>query len=131
MPAGDLSRLGKLLDGDDAALAAWLVGLWKVEALRPRLVEIAQAAGTADAVRQSVLEGLASLGGPSSRKLLTDLTDSQQPFTTQALAAAALEALDMKAGAARAVAVLEAAPTGADPTALLIRFSIKSRGRRL
>jgi putative heme-binding domain-containing protein len=107
-PAGDLSRLGRWLDGPDAVLraaAARAAGLWKVEPLRVRLVALAEAgAGAVEPpVRRAALEGLARFG---DRRALDRLAGSSGPPEAQPLAIAALATLDPAAAARHAVAWL-------------------------
>ena len=108
-PAGDLARLGPLLSSGDESLkveAARAAGAWKVEALRPKLVEIASGAGTSEPFRRAAMEALAAIGGAASLKTLDDLAASDRPLADRRLAVAALAALDPKAAAARAVEVM-------------------------
>ena len=130
-PAGDLNRLGSLLDAPDVelqALAARVVGLWKVEGLRPRLIQLAQAEGTELRLRQGAIDGLALLGGPASRQTLEELTAADRPFAVRAMAAVALATIDLPLGAERTANVLTAAPTGADPTPVFTAFLERKQG---
>ncbi|HZT79381.1 MAG TPA: HEAT repeat domain-containing protein, partial [Gemmataceae bacterium] len=130
-PAGDLARLGKVLSSDSEevqAAALRLVGLWKLEALRPQVTEAARAESTPESVRLAALEGLALLGGPASRETLEQLTDDKRPLEVRRVAVAALASLDAKAAAPRAVDVLAAHPAGADPSNLFAAFLRQKNG---
>ncbi len=75
-PAGDLTRLGRLLDGPDEALreaAARAAGLWGVEPLRTKLQAIARADETRDPLRRAAIDGLELSGGPGARQALEEL----------------------------------------------------------
>jgi len=109
-PAGDLARLGPLLAGGEEPLrieAARAAGAWKVEALRPALVELARTAATPEPLRRATMEGLADLGGPESRKALAELAAPGRPPARRIMAVEALASLDPAAAAARAVELLE------------------------
>ncbi len=107
-PSGDLSRLGGLIAPGEATLRAEALraaGVWKVEPLRPALAGLAEARDTSDPVRRAAIDGLVSLGGPSSLATLAKLAETG-PIPERRLAVVALAALDPKAAAAQAVAVL-------------------------
>jgi putative heme-binding domain-containing protein len=108
-PDGDLPRLVPLLKEDDEGLrivAARLTGLWKLEAARPRLLELARAEKTSDAVRQAAVDGLAALGGRASIEALEKLASEEGPRTPRRLALIALVRLDAKTAAKHASALL-------------------------
>src|SRR5208337_2892085 len=92
-PAGDLARVGDLLASESEAVraaAARIAGLWQVEALRPRLLELARAAKTSETVRQAVMDGLVLLGGQASQEVLAELTAAERPFAVRRMAVIAL-----------------------------------------
>jgi putative heme-binding domain-containing protein len=129
-PAGDLNRLGRLLAADNEPLrraAAQAAGLWHVEALRPRLLELARAANTSDPLRQAAIEGLALLGGKASREVLEELARTTQPMAVRRRAAVALASLDVQAAARRAVELLATDPAG-DPTDVVNVFLQRKNG---
>ena len=100
VPAGDLSRLGTLLNGGDEALraeAARAVGAWKVEPLRPNLTALASARDTPEPLRHASIDALASLGGPSSLQALGNLAGKDYPPADRRMAVVALATLDPKA----------------------------------
>jgi putative heme-binding domain-containing protein len=108
-PAGDLARLIPLLKSDKEDLqmvAARVAGLWGLEAARPRLMELAEADKTRDAVRQAAVEGLTALGGKSSIAALEKLADAEGSPSRRRLALTALVRLDAKSAADRAASVL-------------------------
>jgi putative heme-binding domain-containing protein len=125
-PDGDLARVGRLLDsGSDAvcAAAARVIGLWKVEALRPQLVEHANSPAASAGVRQAAVEGLGLLGGQASRDALDRLAaGARQPPELRRRAIVALTNFDLQAAAARAADVLAATPGGADPADVFAAF---------
>jgi putative heme-binding domain-containing protein len=130
-PAGDPARVGQLLDaGDDAvrAAAARLAGLWQIEALRPRLLELATSGS--GPVRQAAIDGLAALGGSSGRAALTELAGAGKPPEVRRAAVAALAGLDPAAAAPLAVDVLASA-NGQDPTDVVAAFMQQKNGPAL
>jgi putative heme-binding domain-containing protein len=130
-PAGDLARVGTLLNSDNDAVraaAARAAGQWGVEALRPRLLELARAQETSDLVRQAAFDGLALLGGPASRSALAELAGADKPPALRMKAVIALASLDLDAAAARAAEVLATAGAGADPTDLFATFLERKNG---
>src|SRR5205807_2980319 len=83
-PAGDLGRVGKLLDSDSPALraaAARAAGQWGIEAARPRLLDLARAEKTTEDQRQAAFDGLALLGGKASREAFETLSAPDVPLT--------------------------------------------------
>jgi putative heme-binding domain-containing protein len=108
-PSGDLARIVSLLKEDNESLrtvAARAAGLWKLEAARPQLLELARADKTSDSLRQAALEGLTTLGGKASVEALEQLAGMEGPPARRRLALIALARLDAKAAAGRAGAVL-------------------------
>ncbi len=108
-PEGDLSSLAEVLKRQDVELqtmAALCAGLWKVESLHGDLAALASSEATPVATRKSAMEGLVALGGDNSRKLLEELVGDKQSRTTRVAALAALAAVDLKAGARHAIALL-------------------------
>src|SRR5262249_38760741 len=92
-PSGDLARLGKVLVAESEPLrasAARLAGIWKVEALRPQLLELARAANTSERLRQATIDGLGSLGGEMSRQALDELSAKEQTPAVRRMAIVAL-----------------------------------------
>ncbi len=130
-PSGDGRRLLPLLNEAHERLrmaAARLAGLWKLEAARPRLVELARAAKTSEAVYQAAVDGLATLGGQASTEALEKLVIEEDLSaastaglsTRRRLALIALVQLDAKAAARHASALFASGggqPSGDDSTA--------------
>jgi putative heme-binding domain-containing protein len=129
-PAGDRGRVAGLLDdGDDAirAAAARLAGLWKVESVRPRLVEEAGDDRAGAMVRLAAVEGLGLLGRGSKDALDRLAGDRRQPERVRQQAVIALASLDVPAAAARAADVLASTPDGADTADVFAAF-VQRRG---
>jgi len=102
IPAGDLDAIQGLLNGSDATLrasAARAIGAWKIDSLRPRLIELAGASDTARETRASALDALIQLGGVESRKRVEELAEKGKTAQIQSLALAALVSIDAKAAA--------------------------------
>jgi putative heme-binding domain-containing protein len=108
-PAGDLSLMDELLEAHDdgvAAGAAKLLGLWKVEASREQLVQLAKRGTEPTGKHLAAVSALADLEGDASRRILDDLsTASNAPKMRQA-AATALVRLDPVAAAKQTVSLL-------------------------
>lgn len=126
-PAGDLARVAPLLveKTDPAArqAAVRLAGLWKTESLGPPLQAIAASAKSAESLRASALESLASIGGKAGRESIEVLTRPSHPLPVRILATAALARLDVDAAASHAVEILrDAVKYQADLTPLLAAF---------
>ena len=85
-PTGQAAESGSRAVADETllTLAARAAGLWKVESLRPRLTEIATAAGSSESLRSATIESLAALGGSESREVLIKLTAADGPFGMRA-----------------------------------------------
>jgi putative heme-binding domain-containing protein len=133
-PAGDLGRVAALLDADSEALRAEVLrvaGLWKLEALRPRMVDHARGATTPEPVRRAAVEALALLGGPSSREVLEQLCGGDRPLTVRRSAIIALVGLDAGVAARHAVPVLGAHKEGDDPTEVFAAFLQRKHGAAL
>ena len=129
VPAGDLARVGRLLDSPDVttrAAAAKAAGLWKVESLRGRVETLARSKETPDLARRAAIEALASFG-PSSRDALASLAALPYPVATRLEAAAALVALDPRLAADRAVATLAEA-RDVDPSPVFSAFVDRKGG---
>lgn len=128
-PAGDLGRLAALVEteGDPAArvAAVRLAGLWKAEVLRGAIRLIAEAAGTAPALRASALDALASMGDKAGIEAL--LTPGR-PLPVRAQAVAALARVDVGAAAARAAEVLRDAGKGREDVSPLLAAFLNQRG---
>ncbi|HTU24240.1 MAG TPA: PVC-type heme-binding CxxCH protein [Pirellulales bacterium] len=130
-PAGNLDRLTPLLSsGDETILAAACAaaGVWQVETLRGRLLELAADQKTPDPVRGAALEGLAALGGPASRDALVSLTAAELPVGTRVAAVAALVALDADRAAQIATGLLTNPQTGLDMQPLLTALLARKGG---
>ncbi|HTU17844.1 MAG TPA: PVC-type heme-binding CxxCH protein [Gemmataceae bacterium] len=130
-PAGDLARLLPLLKEDNEGLltiAARVAGLWKLEAARPRLLELARADITSDAVRLAAVDGLATLGGKSSIEALEKLAGEAGPMVRRRLALIALVRLDARAAAGRAPAVLASLRNNDEAAAVFVAFLQRKGG---
>ena len=111
-PAGNLDGISSLLARENPelrAIAARCAGLWKVEALRDELDAVIRDGSSAAAVREAAIEGVAALGGDSSRKLLDELAGGDSPPELRRVAVIALVPVDPAAAAFRAATVLEGA----------------------
>jgi putative heme-binding domain-containing protein len=117
-PAGDLTRVARLLDSSEVAVkaaASRAIGLWKVESLRGRLETMARSKDTPDLARKAAIQGLASFGEPA-KDALASLSKAPYPIEVRLEAVATLVAIDPKLAADRAVEVLaEAKESDASP----------------
>jgi putative heme-binding domain-containing protein len=104
-PAGDLTRLRRLLDLDDGtarALTAQAAGAWKVAALQPEIAKLAAATDSSRDARKAAIGALIELGDPASRRVVNDLAEHAATPEIQGLALAAMASSDPKAAAPRA-----------------------------
>ncbi len=132
-PAGDLGRLGRLVESVDLgeplrSAALRLSGLWKVEALRPRLVAIAGSTASPRSLRQAAFDGMVALGGEASPKAIKKLAATNRSLDIRIDAVSALTALDLDAAAALAVGILTGELQGTDPAPLFAAFVGRDRG---
>jgi putative heme-binding domain-containing protein len=125
-PAGiTLEKARSLLDLPDAAAlsrAALLVGLWKQEPLRERLVKWTSDAATAPSVREAAVQGLVKLGGESSKNFLVTLITQNQDASTRALALAGLSDLAPPLAAKHAADFLAQSKSAAEARPVLEAF---------
>jgi putative heme-binding domain-containing protein len=118
-PAGELAAVTKLIDSSNEPLrvaALRLAGLWKVDSARLKMLEVARAPSSSEAVRGAAVEGLSALGGSASRETLEQLSASG-PAALRRTAVVAFLDLDPAAAARHAVELLTA-PDGGDPATL-------------
>jgi putative heme-binding domain-containing protein len=110
-PAGDLNKLAVLAEQKDEATLAVVVrlaGLWNLESLRPRLIELARGPGGSEALRLAALDGLAALGGQASAEALAQVAAGAASSALRRKALVALLGIDPKAAARRVVPILAA-----------------------
>ncbi|MFN4257802.1 MAG: HEAT repeat domain-containing protein [Gemmataceae bacterium] len=128
IPAGDLARLGELLDpktklSPATRLAALrLVGLWKVQESRGDLQTLALSPTTSDNVRRAAIDGLVRLGGQESRAAIDKLTTPDHPQKLRYVAIAALAQLDADMASERAAAALAQGTEQDDPAPIVAAF---------
>jgi putative heme-binding domain-containing protein len=130
-PSGDLTRIGALLEGrEDAvrAAAARTAGAWGLELLRPKLAALAGDPQADESVRRAAIEGLGALGGPVSRQTLEGLSGRSHSAGARRAAVAALVALDVRAAAKAAVAVLAEAKPEEELAPLFLSFLERKDG---
>ncbi len=121
-PTGDLGALATLLDEPDALR---LVGLWRVEPLRPRLSTTARDVETAPSFRRAAIDGLAALGAVDDLRALADVA---QETGARSSAIAALVGLDPEGASALAVDWLtDLDPEEADALAPLLDAFLRDR----
>lgn len=127
-PAGDLNRLGSLLELPDREVrmsAARLAGLWKVEMLRTKLTEwlTSPANGPIDPeLKIAAWQGLVGLGSEIGRLEFTRLAGIEQTADVRVLAVAGLAALDSKSAGTMAIDVLRSTAGKADPAPIFRAF---------
>ena len=111
IPTGKLDGIGEWFARDDreaASRAIRLAGLWRLQALRPRLEQLT--AGGELVLRQAAVDAIASLGGKASAQFLDALCQQgEAPFALRARAAGSLLVIDAQLAARRAAEVLQAA----------------------
>ena len=131
-PTGDLSQIERFLEAEDdqvAALAARLVGHWKLQDLRGDLVRIAQEEN--EVRREAAVNGLALMGDEASTNALVALTSPDHPLPLRLLAAATLPSVDLETAAQTSVEVLSQVPSDTDPSELFQALFAQEEGTRL
>jgi len=126
-----LQDLVALLDAADERVrlaAAALLGRWKVEAARARLMALAADREMSSALRQTAARALAQFGGPEIERQLETLAAADQPIEVRAAAVAAWARVDAARAAAPAVEVLQRMPAGGDATPLFQAFIGRKEG---
>lgn len=107
-PAGDLSLLDVCLEANDervATAAARLLGLWKVESVRPVLTALARAK-PASLKSTAAVEAIGDLGGPASQQALIELASDSFSGATRQAAVMTLVKIFPQSAAQAAVALL-------------------------
>jgi putative heme-binding domain-containing protein len=130
-PAGGGKTVeGFINAGNDGAtaVAARLAGLWGVEVARPKLNSLAHFANASLELRQAAIEGLASLGGPASKKTLGDLAERGDSQVVRRLALVALVGLDLPGAARRAHSVLSSGKNGEGAAEVFEAFLQRKNG---
>jgi putative heme-binding domain-containing protein len=108
-PAGDLSLMDELLEAKDdgvAAGAARLLGLWKIDAARAQLIELARRGQEPSAKHIAAVAALADLEGDAGKRALLEFTAADQATALRQAAVMALVRLDAAAAAPPAIALL-------------------------
>jgi len=131
-PAGDKGRLSRFLQSDDQSLfasAAGLAGLWKLESARVGLKQAFIEAPKNQARARSALDGLVSLGGPTSAQLFETIAKNEtSDFLTRSLAVIGRTRMAPSPGAKLALEVLRNAPDGKDPHGIFNAFLATKQG---
>lgn len=131
-PSGDTARLSRFLETGDLAIftsAASLAGLWKLESARAGLKAAFLDAPANEAKGRAALDGLVSLGGPSTATLLDELArKADAPFLLRSLAVIGRTRMNPNEGAKLAVAVLGDAPDGKDKHGIYDAFLANKQG---
>lgn len=125
-----LQDLVALLDASDerVRLAAALLGRWRVEAARRRLVALAADRETSSVLRQAAARALAHFGGPEIEKQLETLAATDQPIEVRAAAVAAWARVDAARAAVSTVEVLRHMPADGDAAPLFEAFIGRKEG---
>jgi putative heme-binding domain-containing protein len=130
-PGGDLNALVPLLasyDDATAAAAARLLGLWKIEAARERLTQLARQAEPTQSRHLAAIDALAELGGPASQRTLVDLAAPDRSVAVRGAAATGLLRVDVVAAARAAVDLFKSASNDAaelDVAAIIEAFAAR------
>src|SRR5581483_8052427 len=110
------------------AAALRVAGQWKIEAVRPQLLALAQAKETSAPVRQAALDGLVLLGGPETRQALIEMAGAETPLSVRRGAVIALAAVDAAEAAKHGVELLAANPPAADIQAVVRALAEQKKG---
>ncbi len=136
-PAGDLTRLSDLMASATPAVrknAIRAAGVWKVESLRAKVLEIARGTVTGDDSAQvAAIDSLASLGGAASQTALAELAEKSS-LPQRSAAVAALSSIDLPRAARlaapiiRDVATADAAAKDANMSTVIEAFLRRKGG---
>jgi putative heme-binding domain-containing protein len=124
-PQRNPDRIGGIADASAEPLrcdALHLIGLWKLETLRPRLTSIASDKSASLSLRSAAFEGLAGLGGGASKTLLESFTDDNSEPAVRSAAVSALVSLDLPAASKGGAKLLASNLADTSINALLISF---------
>lgn len=130
-PEGDLTRVSKLLTGEDSdlrAAAARAVGLWRIESLAGDLKTLALDAATGEPLRRAALEGLTQLDAAQAAATCRALIGGEFPGPVRMVAVAALADIDVVAAAASAAKVLGNCTVDDQPETLFAAFLSRKNG---
>jgi putative heme-binding domain-containing protein len=108
-PAGDLSRLEKLINDKDPAIkrhAVTLAGLWQAKALRPAIIQLSNAPKTPDDLQAAAIAAIAQFAAPADVDHLTKLASQESPIQTRVRAVAGLTTIDADKAARQAIRML-------------------------
>jgi len=129
-PSGDLAAVQPFLETKDDAVRAEALraaGAWRLEALRAEVAKAFEAAGSPAPVRSAAMESLISFGGEASKEVFGKLAASG-PLPIRTLSVIGLAALDIKAAAPKAAAVLTENPDGDGPFDIFAAFGKREGG---
>ncbi|MBY0587246.1 c-type cytochrome [bacterium] len=129
-PTGDLERpVRQWLASDDDTTrdqAIRLAGLWKIESLRPVLIEKAES--TSKIERESAIDALRQLGGSASSESLAGLFSRSQEPSTRLLIATALVSIDAPRAIETILPAITASTDGAEGGSLVQAFLGSQQG---
>jgi putative heme-binding domain-containing protein len=115
-PAGDLSALVGLIEGEAAAkdpalqrTAIRLAAAWKLNEVAGTLRNLTTSDSADPALQQAALEGLVAIGGAESRSTIEQVAQFGKSVAVRAAAVAGLARIDTSASATAAVEVLKIA----------------------
>ena len=128
-PDGDLSLLDEILEASDervAAAAARLLGIWKIEQVRPDLVRLAETPKDPTTRNIAAVSALGDLGGSASMQALIKLSsDSYSPPTRQAAVMALAKGYPSAAGQAAVSLLTSVEPSTVDAALLIETFTTR------
>jgi putative heme-binding domain-containing protein len=128
-PPTNPERLKDLMEDPDDSVRAEaypLAGAWKLQSLRPQLIEAAQAPQTSNALRSAAIKGLAAMADPQSIAELRKLSSAPTPANIRHAAIAGVAVVNLKDAANRVAIMLAAGDS--DPGTLVAPFLDRERG---
>lgn len=108
------------------AAAVRLIGLWRIEAMRPNVHFLASNAQQPETLRRVAIAALGDLAGDTDRNTLVSLTEPSEPLPVRAQAVVHLARLDANLAAERAKLVLPALPKEGDEACDALRKQIET-----
>ncbi|HEX4793851.1 MAG TPA: PVC-type heme-binding CxxCH protein [Humisphaera sp.] len=130
-PGNELEKTRALIAQNNPAIRAAalrLAGVWKLEALRPALMENAESSNAGEPIRAAAIAGLADLGGAQSSTELKKLDDPSNPPAIRRAAIIGLVVIDPKEAALRAAEMLATTTDETGAAALLRAFTGRTGG---
>jgi putative heme-binding domain-containing protein len=131
VPAGDLSQLARLAEGQDRRLIASVLragGAWKQRSVQPVMLRAAMTPDAPPELRTAAIDALAALGDDASKTNLAKLGSEEKSLDLRQRAIGAVATFDVKLAAELTMKLLTDAPPGVDPAAAIAPLLANKEG---